>query len=122
MTAESHRRTLVVWDVPSAIERGATFNVKVGLKCAAECEPDTWVIGIRDADGRVLASRRVGSEPWLGTALYYAEAELTAPTPRGFTPGKRSRRPSRAAAKTTADTTRRVRASTSESCRRQSAA
>ena len=91
MNAESdesvtpHARSIVVWDVPSAIERGGTFTVKVGVKCRAECVPDTWVFGIRDHHGRVLASRRVGSEPWPGTAaLFHAEAELAAPESEGL--------------------------------------
>ncbi|HEX6994899.1 MAG TPA: hypothetical protein VF339_12210 [Gammaproteobacteria bacterium] len=83
--ANLHARSIVVWDVPSAIERGATFSVKVGIKCSAECVPDTWVFGIRDHEGRVRASRRVGPEPWPGTAaLFYAEAELEAPASEGL--------------------------------------
>src|SRR5690606_31716767 len=74
---EPHARNIVVWDVPDAVERGETFRVKVGVKCSAECVPDTWVFGVRDHEGRVLASRRVGTEPWPGTAaLFHAEAEL----------------------------------------------
>jgi len=80
-----HARSVVVWDVPSAIERGARFSVKVGVKCSVECVPDTWVFGIRDHDGHVRASRRVGTEPWPGTtALFYAEAELEAPDSEGL--------------------------------------
>lgn len=85
MNAESHDRSIVVWDVPSAIERGETFSIKVGVKCRAGCAPDTWVFGIRDHEGRVLASRRVGREPFPGTAaLFHAEAELEAPDAEGL--------------------------------------
>lgn len=85
MNAESHQRSIVVWDVPAAIERGEPFRVKVGIKCSAECQPDTWVFGIRDHDGRLLASRRVGQAQWPGTAaLYHAEAELAAPDAEGL--------------------------------------
>jgi hypothetical protein len=81
----SHDRSVVVWDVPSAIERGETFSIKVGLKCSAGCAPDTWVFGIRDHEGRLLASRRVGHEPFTGTvALFHAEAELEAPDTEGL--------------------------------------
>lgn len=84
-TTERHDRSIVVWDVPSAIERGTTFTVMVGVKCSAECAPDTWVFGIRDHAGRVLASRRVGTLPWPGTsALFHAEAELMAPDEEGL--------------------------------------
>ena len=81
----THARSIVVWDVPSAVERGGTFSVKVGVKCSEGCVPDTWVFGIRDREGRVLASRRVGAEPWPGTAgLFYAAAELGAPATEGL--------------------------------------
>lgn len=84
-TPKRHSRSIVVWDVPSAIERGARFRVNVGIKCCADCPPDTWVFGIRDHDGHVVASRRVGSEPWPGTAaLFHAEAELEAPDAEGL--------------------------------------
>ena len=82
---EPHSRSIVVWEVPGAVERGEAFRVKVGVKCSAECVPDTWVFGIRDHEGRVLASRRVGTEPWRGTAaLFHAEAELAAPDTEGL--------------------------------------
>ncbi len=43
------------------------------------------MFGIRDHEGRVVASRRVGSEPAPGTAaLFHAEAELTAPALEGL--------------------------------------
>jgi len=84
-TAKPHSRSIVVWDVPSAVERGSTFRVHIGIKCSAECVPDTWVFGIRDHEGRIVASRRLGSEPWPGTAaLYFAETELEAPNAEGL--------------------------------------
>lgn len=84
-SVKPHARSIVVWDVPSAIERGETFSIKVGVRCSAGCVPDTWVFGVRDHEGRLLASRRVGAEPWTGTtALFHAEAELAAPGTEGL--------------------------------------
>jgi hypothetical protein len=85
VNAQSHHRSIVVWDVPNAVGRGETFAVAVGLKCSEGCEPDTWLIGICDHEGRLLASRRVGLEPWPGTTrLYHVRAELAAPDVEGL--------------------------------------
>ena len=78
--AASHDTHVVVWDVPSAIERGATFRIKVGVKCAAECRAERWSVEIRDHDGKALAKTPLSDTPWPGTtALYHAEVELRAP-------------------------------------------
>jgi hypothetical protein len=77
---EPHATRLVVWDTPGAIECGAAFRVKVGVKCAADCGARAARIEIRDVQGRTLASGPVGPEPFAGTAaLYYADLELRAP-------------------------------------------
>jgi len=83
--AESHERHLVVWDVPPAIERGATFRVRVGVKCASGCAPGAWTVAVHDHDGATRATAALGAEPWTGTAaLYHAELELTAPDAEGL--------------------------------------
>jgi hypothetical protein len=84
-TVEPHRTSVVVWDVPSTIERGEAFSLKVGVRCPYECRPDGWAVEVRDQDGTKRASAAVSDEPWPGTsALYYAEVDLTAPDAEGL--------------------------------------
>jgi hypothetical protein len=81
---DAHATRLVVWDVPAAVERGATLRFKVGIKCAVECSAAARRVTIRDAAGRELAVAAVGHAPWPDTAaLYYAEVELPAPAGDG---------------------------------------
>jgi hypothetical protein len=79
-----HATRIVVWDVPSAIKCGASFRVKVGVKCAAECGAAPRHVDIRDEHGRVVGSGAVGDVPLAGTALYYADIELAAPPTEGL--------------------------------------
>lgn len=82
---DSHATHVVVWDAPAAIECGAPFKLKVGVKCAAQCCGAGWRVAIRDAAGRETASAAVGDVPWPGTdALYGAEVELRAPESEGL--------------------------------------
>lgn len=82
---ETHATRVVVWDVPVAVEPGAAFHIKVGVKCAAECSSAGRVVEIRDAAGQALACASVGETPWPGTAsLHYAELELRAPSVEGL--------------------------------------
>jgi len=71
--------------VPSTIEYGEKFSVKLGVKCAAECRPEGWTVEVRDQNGKEQASATLHDEPWPGTsALYYAEVELSAPDTEGL--------------------------------------
>jgi hypothetical protein len=82
---EPHATRIVVWDVPPAVECGAAFKLKVGVKCAEECGGAARRVEIRDGQGRSLASAIVGDAPWPGTAaLHYAELELEAPAGEGL--------------------------------------
>jgi hypothetical protein len=82
---EAHATRVVVWDVPVAVEPGAAFHIKVGVKCAAECGSAGRLIEIRDAEAHVVATGCVGEVPWPGTsALHYAELELRAPSVEGL--------------------------------------
>lgn len=82
---EPHATRIVVWDVPSAVECGAAFKLKVGVKCAAECGGAARRVEIRDEQGRSVASAVVGDAPLAGTsALHYAEVELRAPAAEGL--------------------------------------
>jgi hypothetical protein len=85
MTVEMHRRSVVVWDVPPAIERGSAFRVRIGIKCALACPSERWTLDVRDHDGNVRATATVGNEIWPGTAaLYFSEIELRAPDAEGL--------------------------------------
>lgn len=82
---EPHATRIVVWDVPTAVECGDAFKLKVGVKCAAECGGAARRVEIRSASGELLASGIVGNEPLPGTsALHYAELELAAPAVVGL--------------------------------------
>lgn len=83
--AESHRTRIAVWGGPPAVECGAKFRVKVGVKCASECRAEGWRLEVHDHDGNALTSASAGEAPWPGTAaLYYAELELRAPDIEGL--------------------------------------
>jgi hypothetical protein len=83
--ATPHATLVVVWDAPSAIECGAAFRVKVGVKCALECGGAARRVEIRDEHARSLAHRYVGDAPLAGTSgLYFAEVELRAPENQGL--------------------------------------
>jgi hypothetical protein len=82
---DAHATRLVVWDMPSAVECGAAFKLKVGVKCASECGGAARRVEICDAHGSVVAAGLVGDLPLAGTAtLHYAELELTAPAAEGL--------------------------------------
>jgi hypothetical protein len=82
---EPHSTRIVVWDAPPAVECGAAFKLKVGVKCAAECGAGARRVEIRDGDGRSIGSAAVGDVPLAGTsALHYAELELRAPATEGL--------------------------------------
>ena len=82
---EPHATRIVVWDVPSAVQCGAAFKLKVGVKCAVECGAAARRVEIRDEQGRSVAAATVGDVPVAGTsALYFAELELRAPATEGL--------------------------------------
>lgn len=77
---EPHATRIVVWDVPPAVECGAAFRVKVGVKCASECGGAPRAVEIRDESGEVVATGAVEDVPAPGTsALHYADIELHGP-------------------------------------------
>jgi hypothetical protein len=84
-SVEIHTRQVVVWDVPQAIECGAPFSIKIGVKCSSECASEAWLTEVRDDAGNTLATAALGTEPWNGTAaLYFAEVALVAPDAEGL--------------------------------------
>jgi hypothetical protein len=73
-----HETSLAVWDIPTPAA-GQRFTVKVGAKSSAGCALGGCRIEVLDGE-IVVASGRLGDEPWPGTgALYWAEVELRAP-------------------------------------------
>ena len=80
-----HTTSVVVWDIPSAIVAGERFRVKVGVKCADECDLSNAGFGIVDEEGTQLATGTLPGDLWPGsTGLYVAEVELAAPTTEGL--------------------------------------
>jgi len=82
---ERHRRTVLVWDVPSAVECGKPFTVRLGIKCDSGCRPDGWRLRLCDHEGETRAAVAPSAAPWPGTAaLYWAVASLRAPDAEGL--------------------------------------
>jgi hypothetical protein len=80
-----HTTSVVVWDIPSAIVAGERFRMKVGVKCADECDLTNAGFGIFDEAGTQLARGTLPGDLWPGTTgLYVAEVELAAPTTEGL--------------------------------------
>ena len=87
MTGEikPHGTRVIVWDVPSTVECGEKFSVKLGVKCFSECGPDGWTVEVRDHNGKGRVTVTLRDEPWPGTgALYHAEVDLSAPDTEGL--------------------------------------
>jgi PEGA domain-containing protein len=84
-TGERHTSDVLVWDVPSAIEAGERFRIKVGIKCSGECDLSNRAFEICDHEGTPTAAGTLCGERWPGTAgLYVAEVELEAPAVEGL--------------------------------------
>ena len=82
---QRHGRTLVVWNVPSAIGRGEAFRIVAGVRCEAGCPPRGWAFEVRDDAGGLRATARPAATPWPGTeSLYAATIELVAPEREGL--------------------------------------
>ncbi len=80
-----HTTNVVVWDIPSAIEVRERFTIKVGIKCADECQLANRDFRVEDDEGIQLATGTPGVDPWPGTTgLYWAEVELEAPAAEGL--------------------------------------
>ena len=80
----AHGLRPVVWDIPPAIETGADFTIRAGLRCTSGCRSAGWSLCVRDADGAMLATATVGDVPADGTeALFFATLTLRAPDAPG---------------------------------------
>ncbi len=81
---EAHRTSLAIWDVPSPTVMGEPFMVKIGAKCAEECDLRGRKIEVYDGSGDRLTTAEFGEALWPGSdALYWAEVELVAPVGEG---------------------------------------
>ena len=81
---EAHQTSLAIWDVPSPAVMGDPFMVKIGARCAEECDLRGRRIEIQDGSGDRLATAECGETLWPGSdALYWAEVELVAPVGEG---------------------------------------
>jgi hypothetical protein len=79
-TVKAHDPHLNVWDIPSAITAGDAFSFHVGLNCSCGCNLANRDFVVRDQQGTVVASGRLGETIWPGTsALYFAEVRAVAP-------------------------------------------
>ena len=84
-TVEPHTTNVLAWDIPSAIVVGERFRIKVGIKCANECDLTNRDFGIYDPEGAQVATGMLLGDRWPGTSgLYFAEIELEAPTGEGL--------------------------------------
>jgi len=80
-----HALSVVAWDIPSAIVVGEKFWMKVGVKCADECDLANTDFGIFDESGTQIVTGRLPAERWPGTTgLHVAEIELEAPAAEGL--------------------------------------
>jgi len=81
----NHAVNVVAWDIPSAIVAGETFQMKIGVKCAHECDLANMDFGIFDEKGTQIATGTLPAESWPGTTgLHVAEVELEAPAAEGL--------------------------------------
>lgn len=79
-TVSAHATRLLVWDVPSSIEAGQNFTMKIGVKCSSSCDMAGRPFEILNQAGDRVAAGELTGERWPGSeGLYYAELELTAP-------------------------------------------
>jgi hypothetical protein len=79
-TVKPHTTHVVAWDIPSAIAVGERFSIKVGIKCAHECDLTNSEFVVFDHEGAQVATGKLSRDRWPGTtALYFAGVELEAP-------------------------------------------
>jgi hypothetical protein len=83
--ADPHATSVIAWDVPSAIEVGARFRMRVGIKCSNACDLTNRDFAIYDHEGVQVAVGALPGDCWPGTTgLYVAEVELEAPPAEGL--------------------------------------
>ena len=84
-TVEPHDVNVVAWDIPTAIVVGEKFRIKVGIKCAHECDLGNTGFAVYDHEETQLAAGTLPAERWPGTTgLHVAEVEVEAPAAEGL--------------------------------------
>ncbi len=84
-TVNPHVKSLVVWNVPPAIQCGEKFSINLGVKCLYGCLPHDWVFQITNEDGVEQSNVLVGDDHYSGTeSLFYRSIELKAPKVSGL--------------------------------------
>ena len=84
-TVKPHATSMAVWDVPSPVELGAEFKIKVGVKCSGECNLAGKAIKIYDQEGTKVATALLGDAPYSDKVdLHWANVELQAPETEGL--------------------------------------
>ena len=77
----AHSLSLTLWDVPLAVERGARFSLRAGLRCSAGCDMSGQRIVFLSEDGGTIVSAKTREMPKEGTeAVYWAEIDFEAPS------------------------------------------
>jgi len=82
---EPHALNIVAWDIPTAVGGGEKFRIKVGIKCAHECDLANTDFGIFDENGTQVATGTLPADRWPGTTgLHVREVGLEAPAAEGL--------------------------------------
>jgi hypothetical protein len=83
--AAPHTTYVVAWDVPADVVVREKFRIRVGVKCAFECDLANSDFGIYDHEGTQVAAGTLPGERWPGSVgLYVSEVELEAPPLEGL--------------------------------------
>jgi hypothetical protein len=83
--AAPHATYVVVWDIPTDVEVRKKFRIKIGVKCAFECDLANSDFGIYDHEGTQIAVGTLPDERWPdAVGLYVSEVELEAPPLEGL--------------------------------------
>jgi hypothetical protein len=84
ITILAHKARVSVWDVPSTVEVGGTFQFTAGVKCSSGCALEGSAIELIDVTGRKVTRTLLGSDPWPGTeATYTATIDAESPAAIG---------------------------------------
>ncbi len=80
-----HGTSMAVWNVPTPVEFGVSFNPRIGVRCDDGCVLSGATVEVLDDAGKRVATGTLGPDPWGGTEdLYWAEVEIRAPVDEGY--------------------------------------
>lgn len=79
-----HTASIAIWDFPSPAIMNSEFEIKIGVKCSAECQLKGMKVDVCDGKGTQVATGTLGETPWAKTSgLYWAEVRLASPCEGG---------------------------------------